>query len=125
MVWIANCGDIVVSLTTITGYWNHLAILLQAVHDAVVRPVADKLAETKSRSVTLGLFLVLLVEKFDIVLEVSFIQFMCHSLLISPEMNNSTCADLDNITSHFPVNMANKRLSEQGKNLMFKQTDIF
>lgn len=102
-----------------------MAILLQAVHDAVVRPVADKLAEMKSRSVTLGLFLVLLVETFDIVSDVDFSQLMCRSLLISPEMNNSTCADLDNITSHFPVNMANKRLSEQGKNLMFKQTDIF
>ena len=125
MVWMTNCGNIVVNLTGITGHWNHLAILLQAVYDAVVRPLADKLAETKSQSVTLGLFLELLVENFDIPPDVFFIQFMCRSLLINPEMDNSTCADLDNLTSHFPVNMANKRLSEQGKNLMFKQTDIF
>ena len=78
--------------------------------DILVNPIAEKLAAKKEAvTVTLALFLLLLVEKFELPLETTFIQFLCHCLLIRPEMNNTTCADLDNIASHFPANMANKR----------------
>ena len=83
---------------------------LQAIIDVLVSPVMDKLAATKE-TVTLALFLWLLVEKFDVHLEINSIQFLCQCLLIRPDKSNTACADLESIDFHFPANMANKRLS--------------
>ena len=89
----------------IVTVWFSLA---QAIDAVLVSPILQKAAEGKT-TVTVGIFLLLLVEKLELKLDVGRIQFLCHCLLIRPEMNNTTCADLDNIASHFPMNMADSR----------------
>ncbi|XP_076466247.1 E3 ubiquitin-protein ligase rnf213-alpha-like [Babylonia areolata] len=82
------------------------ALVRKTLMDVLALPLANHLSQTGT--VTLGLFILLLVEEFTLPVETEFIQVMCRSMLISPAMNNTTCADLDSIASHFPANMANK-----------------
>ncbi|XP_076466869.1 E3 ubiquitin-protein ligase rnf213-alpha-like [Babylonia areolata] len=82
------------------------SLVCQAVMEVLALPLAKHLAETGT--VTLGLFTLLLVEEFSLPVDNRVIQVLCRSMLISPAMNNTTCADLDSIASHFPASMANR-----------------
>ncbi|KAL8581504.1 hypothetical protein ACOMHN_042897 [Nucella lapillus] len=82
------------------------SLVHQAVMDTLAIPLVQQVEE--KRTVTLGLFILLLVENYSLPVDNNFIQTLCHFMLIRPAMNNTTCADLDSISSHFPALMADR-----------------
>lgn len=86
-----------------------VSFVLQTIFEIIIGPVAVKAEEMKSGTAALGLFMLLLVKTYQMIVPEEFIQKLCRYLLLRPNMNNTTCVDMDIIASHFPSYMANKR----------------
>ena len=83
--------------------------MIQCLQENLILPllqtVEQLLQEQSRRTVTLGMFLLLLKLEFDVWLNPATMNMLCRSMLIIPDMENKTCPDLDDLQAQFPVRM--------------------
>ena len=87
--------------------------MFQCLRENLIQPLLETveqlLQEQSRRTVTLGMFVLLLKLEFDVWLNPAAMNMLCRSMLIIPDMENKTCPDLDDLQAQFPMRMSDRK----------------